>query len=401
MRDVEPGTVGGLGVREISAGSQGGQEARLNALPQVRTQPGPLAGVSMSTAARAEKCALRLVGKKIWIVLGIPPPIIEELERHGFSVLVTARDCFQVCGLAELLRLRHHRVGRHYGKNPALKLLGLGIRAMQMVPAALRAKPALALSHGSRSQLITSRLLGIPSVIIGDYEFSKIFAVVRPECLIVPQVIPDEALQSFAVPLLKYPGIKEDVYAHRFHPDPALAGELGLDTEKLVVTIRPPATEAHYHVPESDRLFEAVLDFLGKHAEVKIVLVPRNQSQASQIRALKPHLFASGQAVIPDRVVDGLNLIWHSDLVISGGGTMNREAAALGVPVYSIFRGKIGAVDRYLAAQGRLTLIESPEQLPAKLLLRRRERPGGPSRGGQGALEAIVAHIIKFVEQTC
>jgi predicted glycosyltransferase len=361
----------------------------------------------VSAAARAEKCALPLVGKKIWIDLDNSPhvpffaPIIEELERHGCSVLVTARDCFQVCGLADLLCLRHHRVGRHYGKNPALKLLGLGIRAMQMMPAALRAKPALALSHGSRSQLITSRLLGIPSVIIGDYEFSRIFAVVRPECLIVPQVIPDEALQSFAVPLLRYPGIKEDVYAHRFRPDPALARELGLDREKLVVTIRPPATEAHYHVPESDRLFDAVLDFLGEHAEAKIVLVPRNQSQASQIRALKPHLFASGRAVIPDRVVDGLNLIWHSDLVISGGGTMNREAAALGVPVYSIFRGKIGAVDRYLAAQGRLTLIESPEQLPTKLLLRRRERPTSPSRGGQGALEAIIAHIIKFVEQAC
>jgi uncharacterized protein len=361
----------------------------------------------MAAAGLAVKCAPPLAGKKIWIDLDNSPhvpffaPIIEELERQGFSVLVTARDCFQVCGLAELLRLRHHRVGRHYGKNPALKLLGLGIRAIQMVPAALRAKPVLALSHGSRSQLITSRLLGIPSVIIGDYEFSKIFAVVRPECLIVPQVIPDEALRSFPVPLRKYPGIKEDVYVHRFRPDPALAGELGLVPGKLVVTIRPPATEAHYHVPESDKLFEAVLDFLGEHPEVKIVLVPRNQSQASKIRTLKPHLFASGQAVIPDHVVDGLNLIWYSDLVISGGGTMNREAAALGVPVYSIFRGKIGAVDRYLTTQGRLTLIESPEQLPAKLLLQPRKRSSSPSLTGQGALEAIVAHIIKFVEQTC
>jgi predicted glycosyltransferase len=405
MRDVEPSTACGLGVK---AGSQGEEEATLAALPQARGQSGPLTGVSRSAAAQAEKCALPLVGKKIWIDLDNSPhvpffaPIIEELERRGFSVLVTARDCFQVCGLAELLRLRHHRVGRHYGKNPALKLLGLGIRAIQMMPAALRARPTLALSHGSRSQLITSRLLGIPTVIIGDYEFSKIFAVVRPECLIVPQVIPDEALQSFAVPLLKYPGIKEDVYAHRFRPDPALARELGLDPGKLlVVTIRPPATEAHYHVPDSDRLFEAVLDFLGKHPEVKIVLVPRNQSQALQIRALKPHLFASGQAIVPDRVVDGLNLIWYSDLVISGGGTMNREAAALGVPVYSIFRGKIGAVDRYLATQGRLTLIESPEQVPTKLLLRPRERPSSPSLSGQGALEAIVAHVIKFVEQTC
>ncbi len=345
-------------------------------------------------------------GKKIWIDLDNSPhvpffaPIIEALERRGFSVLVTARDCFQVCALAELLRVRHHRVGRHYGKNPALKLLGLGIRAIQMMPAALRAKPALALSHGSRSQLIASRLLGIPSFMVGDYEFSRMFAVVRPQCLIVPEVIPDDALRPFSVPLLRYPGIKEDVYAHRFRPNPSLPRELGLDPGKIVVTIRPPATEAHYHVPESDQLFAAVLDFLGGHPEVKIVLVPRNLRQDKAIRALKPHLFASGQAVIPDRVVDGLNLIWYSDLVISGGGTMNREAAALGVPVYSIFRGKIGAVDHYLAAQGRLTLIESADQLRKKLQLLPRERLQTPSPRRPGALEAIVSHIIKATEET-
>jgi uncharacterized protein len=345
--------------------------------------------------------------KRIWIDLDNSPhvpffaPIIEELEKHGFAVLVTARDCFQVIDLANLLGVPHHRVGVHYGKNPALKLLGLAIRAAQMMPSAIRAKPALAISHGSRSQLIASRLLGIPSVVIGDYEFSKLFAVIRPECLIVPQVIPDEAWQSFAVPLLRYPGIKEDVYAHRFRPDPSLVRELGLDAGKLTVTVRPPATEAHYHVPESDQVFAAVLDFLGEHPEVRIVVVPRTERQAEMVRALKPRLFESGQAVIPERVVDGLNLIWYSDLVISGGGTMNREAAALGVPVYSTFRGKIGAVDRYLAAQGRLTLIESPEQVRTKVALRRRLRPGSPPLSSQGALETIVSHIIKVVEQTC
>jgi uncharacterized protein len=383
------------------------RETNFVALPQVESPRDPLAGGSVSTfkpeAGRAKPGA----GKNIWIDMDNSPhvpffaPILEELEKQGFAVHVTARDCFQVCDLANLLGVRHYPVGRHYGKNPVLKLLGLGIRAAQMMPTALRAKPALALSHGSRSQLIAARLLGIPSLIIGDYEFSKIFVVLRPDCLMVPQVIPDEALQSFSVPLLKYPGIKEDVYAHRFRPDPALARELGLDAGKVVVTVRPPATEAHYHVPESDEVFAAALDFLGEHSEVRIVMVPRNERQAEAVLALKPHLFASGQAVIPERVVDGLNLIWYSDLVISGGGTMNREAAALGVPVYSTFRGKIGAVDRYLAAQGRLTLIESSAQVRSKIALRRRSRPHSPCLNSQGALETIVAHIVRVVKQTC
>jgi predicted glycosyltransferase len=384
-------------------------EGKLNlvAVPPAQEARDSLSVVRPSPSRHVTKRTTSAVAKKIWIDLDNSPhvpffaPIIEELEKRGFAVVVTARDCFQVIDLANLLGVRHHRVGVHYGKNPVLKLLGLGIRAAQMLPAVFREKPALALSHGSRSQLIASRVLGIPSVIIGDYEFSRIFTVIRPECLIAPQVIPDEALQSFSVPLLKYPGIKEDVYVHRFRPDPSLAQELGLDAERVTVTVRPPATEAHYHVAESDEVFAAVLDFLGEHPEVRIIVVPRNERQAEAVRALKPHLFASGQAAIPQRVVDGLNLIWHSDLVISGGGTMNREAAALGVPVYSTFRGKIGAVDRYLAAQGRLTLIESPEQVRTKVALRRRLRPCSPTSSSQDALETIVSHIIKVMEQTC
>ena len=53
---------------------------------------------------------------------------------------------------------------------------------------------------------------------------------------------------------------------------------------------------------------------------------------------------------------------------------MNREAAALGVPVYSIFRGKTGAIDRFLSAQGRLMLIESAEEVDRKIHLTRRKR---------------------------
>ncbi len=113
---------------------------------------------------------------------------------------------------------------------------------------------------------------------------------------------------------------------------------------------------------------------------------------------LWPNLFATGKIVIPEHVVDGLNLIWHSDLVISGGGTMNREAAALGVPVYSIFRGRIGAVDRYLAAQGRLILLESAEDLAAKVRLVQRERPARPDGGNLSALQKIIDNVVSILD---
>jgi predicted glycosyltransferase len=348
-----------------------------------------------------------VVRKKIWIDLDNSPhvpffsPIAEELENRGYSVLLTARDCFQVKELSDLMGLKYKLIGHHYGKNTVMKIMGLCTRALQMLPTAKREKPSLALSHGSRSQLILAKLLGIPAAMIGDYEFSTLFAVVRPEWLIVPEVIPDAAVSGFKSKVLKYPGIKEDVYAPKFVPQSQIVEDLGLGSGELIVTIRPPATEAHYHVPESDELFDEVLTYLAELPNIKMILLPRNEKQAIAIREERPALFDSGKVTIPKRVVDGLNLVWYSDLVISGGGTMNREAAALGVPVYSIFRGKIGAVDNYLASSGRLTLIESREEVRSKLLLKRRVRPERPVRASDASLQSLVEHIISIVERPC
>jgi uncharacterized protein len=339
-------------------------------------------------------------GLRIWIDLDNSPhvpffaPIIEELEKSGYSVLVTARDCFQVCELADLLHLKYRLVGRHYGKHTILKLTGLCWRALQLLPDMLRFKPQLALSHGSRSQLVVANLLRIPSVTIADYEFAKIWMLVRPTWVITPEIIPSENVHCSKARLLKYPGIKEDVYVPRFKPDSSILASLGLErSTDLIVVIRPPATEAHYHRPESDELFTSVLDFLGSKPQVKMILLPRNERQAADVRSKWGPLFTSGRILIPSRVTDGLNLIWHSDLVISGGGTMNREAAALGVPVYSIFRGEIGAVDRYLTSTGRLILIERPQDVADKLVLTKRDRTQMVDRKLSGTLNAIVEHV--------
>jgi predicted glycosyltransferase len=165
------------------------------------------------------------------------------------------------------------------------------------------------------------------------------------------------------------------------------------------VTVRPPANEAHYHNPESDALFNAVINLLSDQPDTKIVLLPRNQRQELSVRKSWPNLFASGKMMVPTHAVDGLNLIWHSDLVISGGGTMNREAAALGVPVYSIFRGKIGAVDRYLARTGRLVMVENIDEVRTKIKLNRRQQPAKPEGQTSSALRKIVDNVVTVVER--
>jgi predicted glycosyltransferase len=172
-----------------------------------------------------------------------------------------------------------------------------------------------------------------------------------------------------------------------------VGNQLGFDEDDIVVTVRPPATEAHYHNPKADVLLDATLDFLTQAPEVRVILLPRNQEQARTLQEAWGKWISSHKIVIPEHAVDGINLIWFSDLVVSGGGTMNREAAALGVPVYTIFRGKIGAVDRHLQQEGRLILIESVEDIRKKIVLKRRQKNEQKISNERPALQAIVGGI--------
>jgi predicted glycosyltransferase len=344
-------------------------------------------------------------GRTIWIDLDNSPhvpfflPIIKELKARGYEVVLTARDSYQVRELLQFHNLSCRIVGRHWGKNRLLKVFGTCLRGLQLMAIMIRKRPDLAVSHGSRGQLLSSIPLGIPSLLLFDYEFTSNTAFFSPTWVFAPHYIqcpPDRRSSSRH---LRYPGLKEDVYVPGFQPDPSVRSALGLDPNDLVVTVRPPASEAHYHNPESDLLFDAVMNFLTENPEVHIILLPRNARQRDALRKQWGEWMAKRKIVIPESVVDGLNLMWFSDLVISGGGTMNREAAALGLPVYSIFRGKIGAVDRYLADQGRLTLLESVEDVWRKIkVVRRQKSDQSLKQCSSMALETIVDQIASIAE---
>jgi len=177
-----------------------------------------------------------------------------------------------------------------------------------------------------------------------------------------------------------------------------VGNQLGFDENDIVVTVRPPAVEAHYHNPEAEVLLDASLNFLTQAPEVRVILLPRNENQARTLRKSWGKWISSHKIVIPEHAVDGINLIYFSDLVVSGGGTMNREAAALGVPVYSIFRGKIGAVDRHLQQERRLVLVESIEDIQKKIVLKRRQKSGQKICNERAALQAIVDGIREITK---
>lgn len=344
---------------------------------------------------------------KIWIDLDNTPhvpffkPIIRELEKKGYTVVLTARDAFQVCELATLYGLDYKKIGRHYGKNPFFKVLGLCWRSLQLLSFVIREKPVLGLSHGSRSQILLCNLLRIPTVMIMDYEHAQTPLLLQPRWEIIPKALSNELLQCKAKErILTYEGIKEDVYAPEFIPDPSLADKFNLKDGNIIAAVRPPATEAHYHNSESDKLFAAFMDRVCTSPKVKIILLPRNKNQEAQIRSNWPEWFKDSKVIIPNEAVDGLNLLWHSDLVVSGGGTMNREAAALGIPVYSIFRGKCGAVDRQLQKEGRLVLIENIDDVKNKIILQHRNiETLNIQHPSQKVLNRVIDHIGTILNQ--
>lgn len=345
-----------------------------------------------------------LTQKMIWVDLDNSPhvpffrPIIESLRERNYEVLVTARDAYQVRELIDFYGVSAKIVGRHYGKHKVLKTLGTCGRALALTQVVRKRKPDLAICHGSRGLLLACTLLGIPSVALMDYEFGAELPFVKPTWLMVPSVLSKNQM-GFRSGVIKYPGLKEDVYLSTFQPDRTLRHRLGIAADDVLIMVRPPASEAHYHNPEGDKLFTEVLDRFAHNPGMRILLLPRNKRQEAELHSVWAGHIASGNVLIPEHVEDGLNLIWNSDLVISGGGTMNREAAAMGVPVYSIFRGKIGAVDRYLADQGRLVLLESVEDVRTKIKAVHREKFGSRADGVANlTLNSIVRDLISLVE---
>ncbi len=172
----------------------------------------------------------------------------------------------------------------------------------------------------------------------------------------VPEAIPPERLAPYGATPLKlrrYPGLKEEYYLSDFTPDAAVLGELGLELSEPLAVVRTPPAVSLYHRFEHP-LFARLLERLRGQAQV--VVLPRTPEQRAE-------LAAAGGYVVPERAVDAQSLISFADVVVSAGGTMNREAVALGTPVWTTFEGRLGAVDERLIADGRLRRLERAEDV--------------------------------------
>ena len=314
---------------------------------------------------------------RIWIDLANSPHVpffrslANEFIRREHEVVVTARDFAETVALAEAAGFAPEVIGGHGGGKLSGKAGNLVQRAMALARWARGRDLQLALSHNSYSQILAARALSLRAVTLMDYEHQPAnhLAFRMAARIIVPRAFPEAALARFGASPAKvrrYDGIKEDVYLADFQSDPKFESqlrELGVVPSDVLVIARPPASEALYHRFENE-LFDQLLERLSTTPSVKVILLPRNESQRSHYGAR-----ASSQLIVPANPIDGGNLIAHSDLVVSAGGTMNREAAALGIPAASIYLGEWAAIDEQLVKEGRLRRISTPDDvrdLPVK-----------------------------------
>ena len=308
---------------------------------------------------------------RIWIDLANSPHVpffrslANEFTRRNHDIVVTARAFAETVALAEAAGFAPQVIGGHGGGKLSGKAGNLVQRALALARWARGRKLDLALSHNSYSQILAARALSLKSVTLMDYEHQPAnhLAFRLASRIIVPRAFPEASLSRFgaaAGKVRRYDGIKEDVYLANFQSDPKFEKQLralGVSMTDVLVTVRPPAGEALYHRFENE-LFDQLLARLSDKPSVKTVLLPRNEPQR------KTYSARSGpQLILPPGPIDGGNLIAYSDLVVSAGGTMNREAAALGIPAASIYRGEWAAIDEELVREGRLRRISTLEDV--------------------------------------
>ncbi len=298
-------------------------------------------------------------------------PIIERLIEAGHEVEVTTRDYGQTRGVLERLGIPYTSVGRHGGRTAPGKGLALAGRSARLWRWARGRGFDLALAHGSVDIALVTKALRIPLVQMNDYEHAGLqrrISFRAAKLVIAPDAIPVEAMERAGASrerLFRHPGLKEDYYLADFEPDPSALESLGIDRERLLVVLRPPPETSEYH--RDNPLYEGLLKRLAGEEGATTVVIPRTGGQGQAARE------RGGSLLVPDGEVDAQSLIAFADLVVSAGGTMNREAVALGTPVYTIFSGELGAVDAALIDAGLLRPLSDATELE---LVKRTSEPG-------------------------
>ena len=335
---------------------------------------------------------------RVWIDIDNPPqargllPLVRRFEKAGHDVLLTARAYGDTFAILRSERASFEPIGSSFGKGIPRKVYGLAKRTRQLITFLDRQpfRPDVVVT-GSRSASLAARQLGIFSFIIIDYEYVNLFAYrLAGSHVVYPDVINSEVLERQGIRrerLMPFDGFKEDIAFADIDLLAVKPHEFDKGSAPRVL-FRPPAEESHYYRSESRSFALELLRFLASQS-VTIVFSPRYSTQVSYLDEVSA--WREDPIILHDPV-PFIALLKGVDAVVSAGGTMLREAAYLNVPAYSIFRGKVGGVDRYLASIDRLSFLETPADFSQIEL--QRKRAISPLRNKPTAADDLIQMII-------
>jgi predicted glycosyltransferase len=304
----------------------------------------------------------------VWVDLTNPAhvvvlrPLVELLEAGGHEVTLTARPLSHTLELLDDWGHPYTAIGHHGGAGRVGKALAATSRTAQAFAFARGKGFKYGLAHGSTDLPPVGRLLGIPNTTMFDYEWARLQHELNCRLatrVLVPDAIPVERVERYGArppKLVRYPGLKEEYYLAGFEPDESVPAELGVDPKRILAVVRTAPSYALYLGGSENELLPRVLRRLLDEG-AQVVVLARTDEQRRRLRELDAGL------IVPERAVDGRSLAALADLVVSAGGTMIREAAVLGTPVWSIFEGRPGAVDEQLAREGRIRFLHDPAEL--------------------------------------
>lgn len=345
---------------------------------------------------------------RLWIDIDNSPhvpffaPIIAAMQERGDEIFVTSRRYAQTRALLEKAGIAFSEVSAHAGANTFRKVVNLLHRSWQLAGLVRDFQPDVAVSHGSRALSLTAKALGIPNVLFFDYEWTEMQIFKRcADVLACPVVLPEESLRQAALPLHKirrYDGFKEELYLPSFVPDPAFRARLDIPDDKVMVTVRPSSMTSNYHDSRSEDILAALIRRFASEEQAIAVVTPRTEVDAAFVqRLIQEHSLHNVR--IATEALPGMQLLYWSDVVVSGGGTMNREAALLGTQTVSMFTGKRPAIDDYLASVGKLRFVERPEQIP-DIPFQRHQRETHFQYRSKGLVEQLLGIIDQTASAT-
>ncbi len=336
----------------------------------------------------------------IWVDIANPPqvlflrPVIEELEKRGHRVVITTRKHSETISLADRFRMPHKVIGAHGGRTFWGKGIAIVLRAIRSVWYLRRQGISLAVGSSSYSQAIAAKLMNVPLITFNDYEGNPGLHIICrvAKKILVPNVFSRENLRPYGASedrIEFYNGIKENVYLGEFRPDPKFWDSINIPESSILVTMRPASEVSAYHQFENP-LFEEALKYIAGHDNTKIILLSRNPEQRRKYEEL-----GLKNVIFPDKALDGPNLVYYSDLIVGAGGTMNRESVVLGSPVYSLFMGRLGSVDKTLIDSGKLVWIRESQDIKGIKVAKKNTLGKEYQRTGRKLVAEIVDKIME------